>query len=878
MRPELKTDCAATYLRGWALECQYMCPLGAVNFEIDLQRYAALLEMADVVSRHRTTADLFRDLIPRLQAVVPFDFINFSLHDPTRNRMQMYVWGGAEPLDATREVAPEDSVAGWVWQNQAALSIADLEAENRFEPGLRWLRERGLRSYSVLPLSTAHVRLGALGFGSKRADAFTSRDLQFLRRVAELVALSVDNTLSQSTLAEERNRARVLLEVETALAASLDLKQLLLAAATSLHLVIPHDSASITYFDERAESLRECALDSPAGFASQGVPIALDNSLPGRALRQQEALLFDRDILETLDLPDAKRLVHQGIRSVCLIPLITAKGPVGVLRLASNSDHAFPPDHLLLKPVAALLALRLENALVHRSLLQQRGRMQVLLGVSTALSANWNLQQVFPKISAYLRRLLRQEYASIALYDEKTGAMVRLVVDFPLGKGLLSEADLGVTMANSPAGKAMTARAPMIFNRQEIAAFPGDFTAKMRQEGIKSICCVPLSAPRGLFGTLNLASTRDHAFKLDDLNLLRQVASQIAVAMENARAAEEIEQLKDRLAEEKRYLEGEIRTEMHFEEIVGESAALKKVLDEAQTVATSNATVLILGETGTGKELIARAVHRLSHRKDRGFIKVNCAAIPTGLLESELFGHEKGAFTGAVSQKIGRMELADQGTLFLDEVGEIPLEIQPKLLRVLQDQEFERLGGTRTMKVDLRVIAATNRDLARSVSDREYRSDLFYRLNVFPIHMPPLRDRPEDIPILVRYFVQKYARRMDRHIESISSENMNALMQWHWPGNVRELENIIERSVILSEGPALRVPLAELVMQAHNIGVPDQTLDNAEREHIIRALRESGGQISGPTGAAHRLGLKRTTLQSKMQRLKITREDFLGSK
>jgi len=856
-----------------------MCPLGAVNFEVDLLRYAVLLEIAHVVSRHPAPADLFRDLTPRLQAVVPFDLINFSLHDPTRNLMKMHVWDGGEWPVAPQEVAVEESVAGWVWQNQTALLIADLDTEKRFEPELRWLRDRGIRSYSVLLLSTSQVRLGTLGFGSKRVDAFTPRDVQFLHRVAELVALSMDNTLSQAALADERDRAQALIEVETALAASPNLKHLLLAAASTIRRLISYDSASISYFDERAQSLHECALDTPAGYTGEGVQVGLDDSLPGRAFRRQQVLLFDRESLEKLDLPDAKRLVDQGIRSGCLIPLTMAKGPVGVLWLGSKSDHAFLPHQVsTLKQLAALLALGLENTLVHRSLRQQRERMQVLLGVNTALSANWNWQQVFPKVSAYLRRLLRQEYASIAVHDEKTGAMVRQAIDFPLGKGLLSERDLAVPIADSPAGKAMAARASMIFSRQEIAGFASDFTSKLQQEGIKSICCVPVGTPRGEFGTLSLGSTRDNAFKPDDLILLRQVASQIALAMENARAAQEIEELKNRLAEEKRYLEGEIRTEMHFEEIVGESAPLKKVLEEVQTVAASNATVLILGETGTGKELIARAVHRLSQRKDRGFIKINCAAIPTGLLESELFGHEKGAFTGAVSQKIGRMELADQGTLFLDEVGEIPLEIQPKLLRVLQDQEFERLGGTRTMKVNVRLIAATNRDLARSVSEREYRSDLFYRLNVFPIRMPPLRDRREDIPILVRYFVQKYARRMDRHIESISSENMNALMKWHWPGNVRELENFIERSVILSEGPALRVPLAELVMKDSSVDVPDYTLDNAEREHIIRALRETKGQISGPTGAAHRLGLKRTTLQSKMQRLKITREDYLGPK
>jgi formate hydrogenlyase transcriptional activator len=857
-----------------------MCPFSAVNFEVDLQRYAALLEMADVVSRHRVAVDLFRDLTPRLQAVVPFDLINFSLHDPARNLMKMYVSDGAEWPKTPQEVAVEESVAGWVWQNQSALSIADLDTENRFEPGLRWLRDRAIRSYSVLLLSTAQVRLGALGFGSKSASAFTARDRQFLHRVAELVALSVDNTLSQEALARERDRAHALVEVETNLAISQDLKHLLHAAATSIPRLVSCDLASISYFDERTELLRECALDSPASFASEGVPIKLDDSLPGQAFRRQQLLRFDREGLSKLELSDAKRLVDRGIRCGCLIPLTTVKGPVGVLWLGSNSDDAFLPDEFgFLKQLASLVALGLENTLFHRTLRQQRERMQVLLGVSTALSSNWNLQQVFPKISAYLRRLLRHEYASISLHDEKRGAMVRHAVDFPLGKGFLSEDHLScLPVADSPAGKAMAARAAMIFNRQEITGFPNYLSSKMHQEGIKSACCVPLSAPRGLFGTLTLASTRDNAFKLDDLNLLRQIASQIAIAMENARAAEEIEELKNRLAEEKRYLEGEIRTEMHFEEIVGESTPLKKVLEEVVTVASSDATVLILGETGTGKELIARAVHRLSQRRDRGFIKVNCAAIPTGLLESELFGHEKGAFTGAVTQKIGRMELADHGTLFLDEVGEIPLELQPKLLRVLQDREFERLGGTRTMKVNVRLIAATNRDLARSVSEGQYRSDLFYRLNVFPIHMPPLRDRTEDIPVLVRYFVHKYARRMDRHIESISSENMNALMKWHWPGNVRELENFIERSVILSEGPALRVPLSEILMKRDSPNMPDQTLNSAEREHIIRALRETGGLISGPTGAAHRLGLKRTTLQSKMQRLKITREDYMGPK
>jgi formate hydrogenlyase transcriptional activator len=354
---------------------------------------------------------------------------------------------------------------------------------------------------------------------------------------------------------------------------------------------------------------------------------------------------------------------------------------------------------------------------------------------------------------------------------------------------------------------------------------------------------------------------------------LSQVAAQFAVALENQRSAAELEDLKERIVAERKYLEGEIHTAGEFSEIVGDSPALKLVLNQVVTVAPTEATVLILGETGTGKELIARAVHRLSNRKAGPFIKVNCAAIPTGLLESELFGHEKGAFTGAISQKVGRVELAHGGTLFLDEVGEIPLELQPKLLRMLQDQEFERLGSNRTIKVSLRLVTATNRDLASAIENHEFRSDLFYRLSVFPISMPPLRERPEDIPLLVRYYVLKFSQRMGRTIETVPRETIKVLAEWHWPGNVRELENLMERSVILSEGSVLRVPLAELEKEILATE-PDRSLGSAEREHILRVLRETGGVFSGPDGAAQRLGLKRTTLQSKMQRLKITRSDY----
>ena len=510
---------------------------------------------------------------------------------------------------------------------------------------------------------------------------------------------------------------------------------------------------------------------------------------------------------------------------------------------------------------------------VSGKLRRESDRLQMLIDVNNILSSNWTLQQAFPSVSARLRRILLHEYAGFELHDPKTGLLVRQVEDFPLGKGLLSPGD--VQTHNSPGGQALQSRVPLIFSKDQLQGFDAEMTRNMLQEGLQSLVCVPLVRPRGALGVLVLGSTRAQAFQSEDLGLLNQVAAQFAIALENHRTAAEIEELKHRLSDERKFLAADSGSSGPFAEIVGESQALRQVLDQVAIVAPSEATVLILGETGTGKELVARAIHRLSRRKAGAFVKLNCAAIPTGLLESELFGHERGAFTGAISQKMGRMEMADGGTLFLDEVGEIPIELQPKLLRVLQDQEFERLGSNHTVKVNLRLVAATNRDLAQQMAEHEFRPDLFYRLSVFPISVPPLRERRDDIPLLVRFFVRKFAQRMDRHIETVPRESMEALKQWHWPGNVRELENLIERSVILTDGTALKVPLAEL-KSTHPVLPTDSTLDSADREHIIRALRDCGGQISGPDGAAQRLGLKRTTLQSKMQRLGITRDDYSG--
>jgi formate hydrogenlyase transcriptional activator len=485
--------------------------------------------------------------------------------------------------------------------------------------------------------------------------------------------------------------------------------------------------------------------------------------------------------------------------------------------------------------------------------------------------SNLDVQQLFPNISTLIRRVVRQDFASVTLYEEAHENLRVYAMDSALQDERITP-DSVLPIVDSVAGSAFLKGEAAVCQAEELRADGSPVIRSMVEVGIQSFCSIPLITRKGKLGTLNLGSVTDRAFASRDLSFLKQVAAQVATALDNARAYREIAELTDKLKKEKLYLQDEIRSVLNFEEIVGESPSLKHVLTQVNTVAPLDATVLILGETGTGKELIARAIHRMSSRKDASFIKLNCAAIPTGLLESELFGHEKGAFTGAISAKIGRLELADKGTLFLDEVGDIPLELQPKLLRVLQDQEFERLGGVRTIRVNIRLIAATNRDLGKSVAAREFRSDLYYRLHVFPVHMPPLRERGKDIELLVRYFVQKFSRRMNKQIETIPTETMNALTHWEWPGNVRELENFIERSVILSENTILNVPLSELRPRLQDR--QDGTLESLEREHILRVLRETGGVISGLHGAAARLGMKRTTLQSRMQKMGITRSDY----
>ena len=635
------------------------------------------------------------------------------------------------------------------------------------------------------------------------------------------------------------------------------------------------DRLVAAYFQSSTVGL--CILDPELRYVSINDALARRNGISaeqhlGRTVREVRGPIAD--LLE----PEFRRVFELG-RPILNLEII-APPPASADR-SHRIEHIFPIKDESGTTTRVLVVVfdvsekrKLQTAIkeLDSKLRREMDRLQSLLDVTSLLSSNWDVPAVFPMISARIRRVLRQELASFALYDGGTGTLVRQAIDFPLSKGLLSGSTMNVK--NTPAWPSLQKRRSIIFSKKELQTFEADIAQSLIAEGVQSFCCVPMTRPNGPLGVLFLGSTRKDAFQPDDLQLLDQVAAQLALAIENHRAASEIKALKVRLGEERKFLEADFDPPADFPEMVGNSRALKQVLDQIATVAASEATVLILGETGTGKELVARAIHRLSRRHAGAFVKLNCAAIPTGLLESELFGHERGAFTGAINQKIGRMELADGGTLLLDEVGEIPLELQPKLLRVLQDQEFERLGSNRTLKVNVRLLAATNRNLAESIAQHHFRSDLYYRLSVFPIVIPPLRERAEDIPLLVRHFVRKFARRMDRYIETIPASTMQVLQQWPWPGNVRELENLMERSIILSQGQSLRVPLSELTSPASKTGRSEHTLDEAERRHIIRVLRETHGVLSGPKGAAHRLGVKRTTLQSKMQRLKITRKDY----
>ncbi len=703
---------------------------GAVQAQLEptnSARYDILFRASQVINAYRDPRELFRVLACELCNVVEFHGIGVVQFDEAGNKVKWHLAEkcGGSGGEVSGQVGPEDELLLWVYRHQEPVVVSSVESEYRFPATIEQLKKFGIQSGCVVPLTSAHRRLGCLFVGSERPDSYSHEDMYFLSLIANQVAVAMDNALN------------------------------------------------------------------------------FESSQRSRAELQRE-----------------------------------------------------------------------------------KDRLRLLLDLNNSITSNLEFCGLLHTVTSSARRVMQCDAASVILLDPETNQLRICAQDFPEGKGFIREN--AVVPMESHMGAVFRTREPWTGYARD---FPEDFHYDLAvAEGLKTGLGLPLISRNRALGVLALGRRDEIPFTPDDIQFLTQVAGQIAIAVENALAYKQIADLTSKLSQEKLYLEDEIRSEMNFEEIIGTSVALKRLLRQVETVAPTDSTVLIHGETGVGKELIARAIHDRGARRSNAFVKLNCAAIPTGLLESELFGHEKGAFTGAISQRIGRFELANHGTVFLDEIGEIPLELQPKLLRVLQEREFERLGNSRTLRTDARLIAATNRDLEAMVNEQKFRSDLFYRLNVFPIRVPPLRERPEDIPVLVRHFAGQFARRINKDIRTIPSETMKALGQYHWPGNIRELQNVIERAVITSEGPVLRVPLSDLrrspggpAPATNGYATVDPERNNvraeneqAERERILAALEQTNWVVAGPNGAAVRLGMKRSTLQFRIRKLGISRTGDLN--
>src|SRR6266508_3760032 len=634
-----------------------------------------------------------------------------------------------------------------------------------------------------------------------------------------------DNSVEQKEMDLLHSQYQALLEISEAIASHRELEQLFKDLAPRLHRVVEFDFANLILHEPMRRVMKSHVLETPdPSYVCPEGECPMET--PGGWVWETQKPWVVSHLASDTRFPDLSSwLCDRGVQSLCVVPVTTALRKLGALAFGSRVEAAYSEvDVIFLHQVARQVAVAVDNALnfaqaqsVQAQLKDERDRLSLLLEVNNAVVSVLDLHELLNVVSASLRRLVPHEYASLSLYDAETQRLQIHALDFPVSKGLLQEG-LSIPVEGSPTGRAIKTRQPVFITRTEIEQFGSDIARRILAEGLKSALCLPLISHGRPLGTLVVASLVEEKFPERDAELLQHVANQIAIAVEN-------------------------------------SVAFHQVVDRA---------------------------NKLSGRRERTLVKVNCAAIPTGLLESELFGHERGAFTGAIAQRIGRFELAHRGTLFLDEVGDIPFDLQPKLLRVLQEQEFERLGSPRTIRVDVRLVAATNADLAQKVADHQFRSDLYYRLNVFPMTIPPLRERREDIPLLVRYFAQKHARRMKKPIDTIPVRVMTALGEYDWPGNVRELGNFIERAVILSRGAELQVPLAELKQRATPVAtvVPVSgrgdgvaTLEHAEREYIVRALGETNWIVGGPTGAAARLGMKRTTLQSRMRKLGISRSN-----
>ena len=871
------------------------------------QRKRSLLQINNAIITNLTKDALHHALFEALRPVVSVDRASLCLYQPERDTLRIVALGRDWQLDyfgVGTEMNRGDSHHGWVFDNQKPLVRRDLEKEWQY-PIEQRLLTTGLRSTCVVPLILEGKSIGTLGVGSDKPNQYSEADAEFLCEVAGQVALAAANMKAYEEIGAlhvrvERSaeRLRTLLEINNAIITNLSEGALLRAIAAALRRALPYDRAALTLYVPERNVFRFIGIEGQvvSEYFRPGLEIGRQGNSVGWVFEHQRPIIRG-DLEKEQQYENERRLAAEGTRSHCVVPLVARGKSIGTLNVASRVRRLYSEaDAEFLQDVASQVALAIENmkayeeiGALHVRVEHTAERLRTLLDINNAVITNLTQEGLLKAAAESLRRVIPFDATAVTLYNPETKTF-RVAME-----GLHSDYfRLGLEFGEKDSVAGWVVEHQRGIRRAHLEkeqTYPND--ARMLADGVRSDCVAPLVTRGRCIGAFHLVSKTENQYSPEHLEFLQEVAKQVALAVENAQSYEQIAALQARLEKENVYLQEEIRTEHNFGEIVGASAALLAVLRQVEQVAPTDSTVLINGETGTGKELIARAIHNRSARRDRTLVRVNCSAISAGLVESELFGHLKGAFTGAIERRVGRFELADGGTIFLDEIGELPLDTQVKLLRVLQEHEFELVGSSRPLRVDVRVIAATNRQLEESIQAGRFRADLFYRLNVFPLTVPPLRERRSDIPQLVAFYISKFSKRLGKDVEGVSQPSMKRLMDYAWPGNVRELQNVIERAVVLTTGPLLQLgedllPAASAPFESTEgppareaagpksgpSAVADEklpTLEEMERVHILAALEQARWVVEGPNGAARLLDLHPNTLRHRMSKLHIRR-------
>ncbi len=875
------------------------------------ERYRTLLEINNAIISNLTQESLLHAICEALQRVLPVYRAAISLYDRDSDTLRILALSTQWNSDYFRvglEINRNDSHSGWVLDHQRPLLRRDVETEWQY-PIERKLIDEGIKSYCAVPLILRGESIGTLNIGSDAKGQYSDEDAEFLHEVANQVALAIGNMKSYQEIAAlntkvecTAERYRTLLEINNAIITNLNQKALLHAISKALRRVIPFDRAAFTLYDPSRDIFRFLAIEGTvtSSHFRAGLEFGRGESISAWVFDHQRPALC-HDIQKEQRYPNDRYLVAEGLNSYCVAPLMIGGKSIGTLNLASeNTNQYSEADAEFLCELGTQVALAVSNmtyfeeiAALNDKVEYTAQRYRTLLEINNAIITNLTPEDLLRSLSDILRQVVHFSGAALTLYnpDSKTFRYYALESAFQS-----DHFQVGIEFDRRQTISAWVFDNQRAVVRRDIETeqqYPND--ARLVAAGIFSACIVPLVVGGKSIGTLNVGSTERNQYSDEDLETLQETANQVALAVANMLSYEEIVELKGRLENENVYLQEEIRTEHNFEEIIGNSPALLAALRKVEQVAPTDSTVLINGETGTGKELIARAIHDRSARKNRPLLKVNCSAISAGLVESELFGHVKGAFTGAFERHIGRFELADGGTIFLDEIGELPLGTQVKLLRVLQEREFEPVGSNRPVKVDVRVIAATNRNLPESIKAGDFRSDLYYRLNVFPIDVPPLRQRGTDISQIAMFFLARFSKKFGKKIQGMPRATVDRLMSYSWPGNIRELQNVIERAVILSQSSVLELEadVIPALMPADSSIMDDQsnvvecilppavptslTLEEIERGHIVTVLNQTRGVVEGPRGAAKILGLHPNTLRHRMQKLGLKRSAYRES-